>query len=41
MATTKSVRLPIKEYELLKKHAQKVGRTLAQVLARSIRNYCQ
>ncbi len=40
MAATKSVRLPEEEYRILKEHAQKVARPLAQILARAIRSYC-
>ena len=41
MAATKSVRIPPEEYDILKRYAEKVERTLAQVLARAINNYCR
>jgi hypothetical protein len=36
----KSVKVRYEDYELLKKHADKVGRKLLQVLTRAIRSYC-
>jgi hypothetical protein len=37
MAATKSVRIPENEFDIAKKHAEKVQKTLAQVIANAIR----
>lgn len=36
-----AVRVPKEEYELLRQHAERVSRTMVQVLSRAIRSYCQ